>query len=244
MKSCIVLLGFLTISAVPNAMALSVTLEQGPYSSGIGGEFVAAAPASDPGLANYDQYYSSLTLYTGSPAGASPGLYGFATFCMEYTEEFTPGDTYPVTLGPNAMYGGMPPNGNPLRVGTAYLYYLFATGNQTFGYNWNPANRAASAGQLQNAIWWLENEGPGNVPLAYDPNNIFENLVISQFGSASNAMADNNSLYPVEVMVLGQPGQYQDQLILTSDSVPDGGTTLLLLGAACGGIALFKRRFV
>lgn len=213
-------------------MALSVDLQQGPYSYGIGGEFVAAAPASDPGLAEYLGNYSSLTKYNGDN-----GYYGFATFCLEYTEEFTPGDTYPVTLGPNAMYGGMPPNGNPLRVGAAYLYYLFATGNQTFGYDWG-AGRLNSAGQLQNALWWLENEGPGNVPLAYDPNNTFENLVISKFGSANAAMADNDNLYPVEVMVLGLPGQVQDQLIL----VPDGGTTLLLLGAGFGGIALLKRR--
>jgi len=236
MKSCIGLLGFLTIAAAPNLMALSVDLQQGPYSYGIGGEFVAAAPAGDPGLANYLQYYSSLTQYTGNN-----GYYGFATFCDEYNEEFIPGNTYSVTLGPNAMYGGQPPNGNPISKGTAYLYYLFATGNQSFGYNWNPADRAASAGQLQNAIWWLENEGPSG-PLAYDPNNTFENLVISKFGSAANAMADNDNLFPVEVMVLGQPGQVQDQLILTG-TVPDGGTTLMLLGAAFGGIALFKRRF-
>lgn len=234
MKTCIALLGFLTLSAAPNLMALSVDLQQGPYSSGIGGEFVAAAPADDPGLANYLGNYSSLTKYNGNN-----GYYGFATFCVEYNEEFSPGSTYSVTLGPNAMYGSEPPNGDPISRGTAYLYYLFATGNQTFGYDWG-AGRLNSAGQLQNAIWWLEAEGPGGVPLAYDSSNPFENLVISTFGSAANAMADNDNLYPVEVMVLGQPGQVQDQLIL----VPDGGTTLLLLGVACGGIALFKRRFV
>lgn len=234
MKSCIAVLGFLAIAFAPNVMGLSVDLQQGAYSDGVGGEFVAAAPAGDPGLANYLQYYSSLDQYTGNN-----GYYGFATFCIEYNEEFTPGDTYSVTLGPNAMYGSNPPNGDPISKGTAYLYYLFATGNQSFGYNWNPANRAASAGQLQQAIWWLEGEGPSGPP-AEDPSNIFENLVVSTFGSAAAAMADNNNSYPVEVMVLGQPGQVQDQLILTGN-VPDGGTTLLLLGAAFGGIALFKR---
>src|SRR5437763_9489329 len=158
MKQFLRLAGLILLATTPHLLAVNVCLQQGAYSYGVGGEFVAADgnPATAPGPGVYSLYggnYSSLTKYVGNN-----GLMGFGTFCIEYNEEFNPGYTYAVThVGPNAMYGGQPMNGDPISKGTAMLYYLYATGNQNFGYDWG-AGRRLSGGALQQAIWWLEGE--------------------------------------------------------------------------------------
>ena len=141
------------------------------------------------------------------------------------------------------MYGGQPPYGDPISKGTAMLYYMFATGNQSFGYDWGTGRRQ-SAGALQQAIWWLEGEGPGS-PIQYDANNVFMKLVVNTFGSAANAMADANGLYGVAAMTLGAPGSTQDQLVLTTAPLPtvhDRASTLLLLGVSLMPIFFFQRK--
>jgi hypothetical protein len=210
-----------------SASALQVTLQQGAYSYGVGGEFVAAGSV----YSAYQQYYSSLTKYHGNN-----GYMGFATFCIEYNEEFTPGSTYDVRIGPNAMYGSAGTGGDPISRGTAYLYQLFATGHLP-GYNYSGAGRAALAGQLQQTIWWLEGEGPGGVPVDPGILNPFRQLVVNKFGGVANAMADNNGLYSVAVMVLDKDGKAQDQLIL----VPEASETAILLGFGVIGLCLFRR---
>jgi hypothetical protein len=241
MKQLLTVLGLVLIASGPRLMALNVCLQQGSYSYGVGGEFVAAdgdPSSSAPGPGVYSVYghnYSSLATYVGSN-----GRMGFGTFCVEYNEEFYPGQTYNVSrVGPNAMFGGQPPpDGDPISKGTAMLYYDYATGNQSFGYKWDTtANRVASAGALQLAIWWLEGEGP-NGPIQYDPNNVFMKLAYDTFGGTAGAMADNNGLYPVQVLTLGADGAAQDQLVL----VPDTAETFMLLGMALGGVSLIRRK--
>ncbi len=102
----------------------------------------------------------------------------------------------------------------------------------------------ASAAALQATIWWLEDE-------AADPGagDIFRNLVLSQFGSQTNAQVDNNGLYGVAALNLwtnpDNTGNAQDQLVLIpggTKQVPDGGTTAMLLGVGLLGIFLGYRR--
>jgi hypothetical protein len=239
MKKFFSLLSLILLGTTSESLAINVNLQQGAYSYGVGGEFVAGNGSTSvaPGPGVYTLYganYSSLTRYVGNN-----GVMGFGTFCIEYNEEFNPGTTYAVTsIGPNAMFGGQPPNGDPISKGTAMLYYLYATGNQSFGYDWG-SGRRQSAGALQQAIWWLENEGPGG-PVQYDANNIFMKLAVDTFGSAAAAMADNNGLYGVSAMTLGAPGTAQDQLVLTS--VPDVASTLSLLCASIAPIFFFQRK--
>jgi hypothetical protein len=238
MKKSFWVVGLTLLATVQQLLAINVNLQQGSYSYGVGGEFVAADgnPSVAPGRGVYSLYganYSSLTRYVGNN-----GYMGFGTFCVEYNEEFYPGNTYQVThIGPNAMYGGQPPNGDPISKGTAMLYYLYATGNQSFGYDWG-SGRQQSAGALQQAIWWLESEGPGG-PIQYDAN-IFMKLAVDTFGTAAAAMADNKGLYGVSVMTSGQPGSAQDQLVLT---VPDTSVTVLMLGLGILPILILRKRF-
>ena len=85
----------------------------------------------------------------------------FQTFCIEYNEEFTPGVSYGVGVSQKAQYGSQPPNGDPISIGTAWLYSHFAAGTLS-GYNYSyGAGRSTTAGLLQEAIWWLEAEPNG-----------------------------------------------------------------------------------
>jgi hypothetical protein len=222
---CITVL-FASLAALsPTASATSLILDLGPYQSGVGGEFNAYSASLNP----IAMGYSPLTM-----ANVGHGM-GFETFCMEYTEEFIPGGTYNYTISQAAIHGGVPGGSDPISLGTAWLYLNFAEGLLT-GYDFtNAANRTADAGQLQDTIWWLEGERP-------DPGatNQFRQLVISHFGGAANAMADNNGFYGVEVLNLYYPDGTlsQDQLVL----VPDSGTTAVLLGVGLLGLFLFHRK--
>ena len=209
----------------PTASATSLILDLGPYQSGVGGEFNAYSSSLNP----ISMGYSPLAM-----ANVGHGL-GFETFCIEYNEEFVPGGTYNYTISQAAIHGGIPGGSDPLSLGTAWLYLNFAEGLLT-GYDFtNGANRTTNAGQLQDTIWWLEGERP-------DPGagNSFRNLVITHFGSAANAMADNNGFYGVAVLNLYylDGSLAQDQLLL----VPDSGTTAVLLGAGLLGLFLFHRK--
>jgi hypothetical protein len=136
-----------------------------------------------------------------------------------------------VTFSNNAIQGGMGTQGDPISVGTAWLYHEFQNGTLA-GYDYTPGtpglpadHREVSAGALQNTIWWLEGESS-------DPGagNIFRQEVITKFVSAANAKADNNNQYPVIVMnmwVKGHAGDLnyraQDQLVC----IPAPGAILL-----------------
>jgi hypothetical protein len=117
-----------------------------------------------------------------------------------------------VTFSDKAILGGVGPSGDPISVGTAWLYHGFQNGNLE-GYNYadTPAgSRRTAAGALQNTIWWLEGENP-------DPGNgnFYRNLVLAQFGSEAGAMADNNGSNPVMVMnlwTLGHAGDFSQNI--------------------------------
>ena len=197
----------LSIMVVPEIKADTLTVYQGAYSSGIGGEFNIV----------------------------SATLGNFPTFCIEFNEHFTPGNTYDYAVSSNAIWGGVGPAGDPLSVGTAWLYSQFRAGTLLgYDYSGNPG-RIASAGALQNTIWWLEGE-------AGDPGagNTFRNAVIAQFGGAANAKADAApyayGVYVLNLYAQGYPGieAYRKQDML---AVPEPGI-LILLGLAMSAIGV------
>jgi len=203
------------------AQANQLTLNYGSRHSGNGGEFNASSPDFAPGTMGYN---AAKTIYNG----------GFETFCLETNEYFNPGSTYHYGITQGAINGGVS-GGNPdlISRGMAWLYLNFAHGTLA-GYNYNiGAAGDASAAALQATIWWLEGEGA-------NPNNTFSTLVTS----VSNYTADNNGFYGVGVLNLWDDNNNpaQDQLILTR-GVPDGGTTVMLLGAALS-VPGMARRFL
>jgi len=227
MKKLLILLSILImIIAVFPVMASTVTVNWTTgYYTYPGGEFTLTG---DVGA--YMKYYSSFALVGG----------GIQSFCLEKNEYISIGKSYNFIENTAAVNGGVGgPHPDPLSVGSAYLYYQFSQGTLT-GYDYSLAGRAASAGVLQNAIWYLEEEG-GSV------NTVIRDLLIHEFGSLDNAKLDNNGKYPVMVLNLtstdstGKTIYNQDQLVTVAQApIPP---TVWLLGAGLVGLVGLRRKF-
>ena len=216
----------IVLAGMPAAlMADQITLTQNNFSYGAGGEFTAVTT----GQSFTGNGYAASTLVNG----------GFETFCVEAGVYFYPGTTYNYTLSSTTDS-----QGQALTEGAAFLYYEFATGNLAgyFG-----SNRAANAGALQGALWYLMGgqlgEGYTSTSILTDP---FYQLALSTLGS--NANQANNGTYGVDVLELtdntGAPAQ--NQLVLTGSpngntvTVPDNYTTVIWFGASLAGLFLIQ----
>jgi len=216
MKRLYVLACLAGVLAGPEVQAATqITLYQdlSNYSYGDGGEFNAvpnAALLSDnPALAGYTSATANLT-------GGTPN---FQTFCIETGEYFYPGTTYNVTIGNEILYdGGQFPNGEPITLGTAWLYSQFAAGTLN-GYDYTDGSgRTATAGDLQQAIWYLQNEVTSLVNGGAD-GTAFYNAAVLALGEAINNAA--NGAYGVVALNLWVPNPdgsngaaAQDQLMV------------------------------
>jgi hypothetical protein len=194
--------------------------QQAGYSFGNGGEFTAKPSGWS---------WNPLIYYDDSTSNIGPYDPSFQTFCVETSEFFSPGVVYNVTFGSNAMYGGQAPGGDPISVGTAWLYHEFQ--KQTLdGYDWDTTDghRSADAGILQATIWYLEGEGgiPGNVK--------FLNQI--PFG---NPFADNAGQIPVLVMSLWDANWNAAQDMLVCVPIP-AAVLLGILGFCVAGLKLRK----
>ena len=229
MKKIVSILFALTALFAFTQMAVADTvklIDPSIYHSGNGGEFTMLASGSTlPGLVNF---YDAKTKNVNGTSST------FQTFCIEESEYISYGGTYDAILNNKAINGGAGPAGDPISKGTAYLYYQFAKGTLA-GYNYG-SGRATSAGDLQNAIWFLEGEG--------GVNNAYVTLVAGLFEGLAGAEADNDGLYGVGVLNLYAEGhaenseyRHQDVLILTPEPM-----TMLLLGLGLVGLAGLRRK--
>lgn len=232
-----------------DAYATQIVLTYGSHRTGVGGEFLVKSDGTAASTAFVDAtkaFYSPLAIYQG----------GFETFCIEYNENFNPGSKYEFQVSPGAIKGGQTVS-DPVSVGTAYLYGLFAKGTlgTLGGYNYASST---SAGNLQNTIWFLEGERKGlpSGPFVANPGT-FNSLLIAEFGTLANAMLDSATStsyglvtaasFGVAALNLGGPPTWpnQDQLVYQGGGfrlVPDGGATLMFLGVAIGGLSLLRRK--
>jgi len=209
-------------------LAITVTVSRpAGYATGEGGEFNITPVFSGGSYAP--------TVLVGS---------GYETFCLDAA----------VNIGP------LPANYNatlatsPVSVGTAWLYYQFATGTLA-GYaytsfaptaileNGNPYTvtaRAASAYGLQNAIWLLEGDVAPFIDAAAAAPwlSLVEGATSKTFAQLSEP--NQNSTFQVDRVVLTDANGAPVQNMLAL--VPDGGSAVMLLGMALGGLALVSRR--
>jgi hypothetical protein len=210
----------------------------GPYRGGAGGEFTFL-PVNPSGWLNLSNYDAGVT----SDIGVSGT---FQTFCIEGNEGLYGYDEanasnrgpYDAVVNQNAIQGSMGAAGDPISVGTGWLYSQFARGVLS-GYSYG-SGRTTSAGLLQNAIWWLE----GEKNVVYNASNPFMLAAVNHFGSEALAQADGGWNYGVYALNLTKPvagappRRFQDALVY----VPDGGMTLILLGIAFAATAFAYSR--
>lgn len=153
----------------------------------------------------------------------------FETFCIETDEHLSFGIEYDYTLSDQAIKGGSnTDSGDPLSIGSAYLFRQFYLGTLV-GYN----NTVEDANALQHAFWMLEQEEDMNT------GNEFIILAMNELGlSANQLLDDNNGAYAVQVMNL-TIGTTDHQSLLYS--VPDA-SVMLLLGPALLCLGMIGRR--
>ncbi|OPY16078.1 MAG: hypothetical protein A4E69_00299 [Syntrophus sp. PtaB.Bin138] len=235
------------ILAAQMAAAYTITTgsSYGPYQSGQGGEFTLQADhALQSILAGYVSGTTS-DIKQQNPLSSTPQPGTFQSFCLEKDEHLYTGASYSVTISNQANGGGQNTNfGDPISIGTAYLYSHFNRGSLS-GYQYGTeSQRETSAAALQHAIWYLENEE--TYADAGGASNIFLNAVLTQFGSLENADDDSNGAYGIKVASLWVPGHEgdlsyarQDQLIATP--IP---AAVWLLASGLIGLTAFRRRQV
>ncbi|SEM09807.1 VPLPA-CTERM protein sorting domain-containing protein [Syntrophus gentianae] len=231
------------VAQMASAYTITTGSSFGPYQSGQGGEFTLQA---DNALQSILSGYISGTtadIKQQNPLSSETQQGTFQSFCLEKDEYLYTGATYAVTISNSANGGGKNTNsGDPISLGTAYLYSNFAKGTLS-GYNYSyESQRETSAAALQHAIWYLENEE--TYADAGGTSNIFLNAVISQFGSLENADDDSNGAYGIKVANLWVPGHEgdlayarQDQLVAT----PIPAAAWLLASGLVGLIAVRRR---
>jgi hypothetical protein len=237
MKKILLTAVAVSLAASTHLSALTVTISQvsGYNPGGSGGEF-NISPVTGTGY--------SPSVLVGS---------GFESFCVSRGVGITIPGTYNATVDPNGTYlTGTTPSVATISRGTAWLYQQFATGVLA-GYNYasigggTSSGRATSAFYLQDAMWTLEGEYSYIGGLAGDlADNAFLALVAAQYGGGTNGLAS--------AMAANLPGGYDvGTLYLTSANgspaqgmltlLPDGGTTLMLMGLGFSSLALVSRKF-
>lgn len=228
-----------TLASVASAETLKLNLN--PFSNGNGlggGEFSAVGVSS----AIDKSAYNALSLYQGN----------IETFCLEFNEHFTPGTTYDYSISSRAFGGDVAGGGgDPLSIGTAWLYSQFATGVLSgFSYDYSTpsavAARQLSSSYLQLAFWYLEDETQFiSGYTSYNPaTNPFLALAAQQLGGYGALKTDANGAYGVAVLNITSnngANMHQSQVYLTP-SVPDTASTLALLGLAFAGLVAVRRK--
>jgi hypothetical protein len=204
------------------------------YYTGNGGEFTV--------------YGSGLTLDNSLYASTTSGIGGheesFQTFCLERDESthdsgvnvFVSQSFVNGSEGSHAYKGGINTDGgDDLDERTAYLYYQFATGNLS-NYSYT-SGRATSAGQLQAAIWYLEDEYASWIPESGSQVDLW--IQEAEGAIQSGEWVGIGNVRVLQTVWVDDEGNEYRQDFLYVTPVP-GAVLLGMLGMAVAGVKLRK----
>ncbi len=160
-----------------------------------------------------------------------PGV--FQTFCLESGTHITTGESYSYT---STLNDGA---GNPLTLGTAWLYDQFLKGTLA-GYTAN----STQAGLLQGALWYFQGQGEPINGFVFDISATNPYAVEAQTALSGGGFTDSTGQYNVEILDLTDAAGANVQSLLgeTAPTVPDGGSTVGLLGFALLGFEALRRK--
>jgi len=166
----------------------------------------------------------------------------FLSFCLERHITVNPDGTtvYAYTATDSiALAGGQDLTdagvGDPVSKGTAWLYKRFVQGTlvDSDGVGNYNDRRDLNAGELQNAIWALEDE------VDYVGfTNYYVDLVQGIFSGGARAASTDSNVFALNLWGLTDRKDVQSMLY----SVPDGAMTSVLLGLGLMSLALFRRK--
>jgi hypothetical protein len=230
-------------------------LHRASLSAGLAGMMMAPSLFAYSGL-DGTLNFSALTYQNGVGGefnAVTIGLGSFATFCIEAHEYIgqPPGGPYTYTINTGTVSGGLgidaidPHTGlsmDNISLGTAWLYSQFRAGALTLDAgtgSYFDANRLANAGELQNAIWFLEDEG--------GQNNGYVVLAETVLGKTeAQIKADSGGAYGVVALNLfdANGNLAQDQLAIAPGSNPviPEPSTMALMALGMGALGLARRR--
>jgi hypothetical protein len=166
----------------------------------------------------------------------------FLSFCLERHVDVNPDGTtvYAYTVTDSIALGGGQDLtdagvGDPVSKGTAWLYKRFANGTlvDSDGVGNYNDRRDTNAGELQKAIWALEDEVDY---VGY--TNYYVDLVQGIFGGNAGAASTDGSVLALNLWGVRDQKDVQSMLY----TVPDGAMTSVLLGLGLMSLALFRRK--